>query len=94
MLSTRFRKIIGFDEFHSPGFKMNIIFIETFFLKKESIVFALYSSNWTKMNIKCKKLILLTMKLNNANHKKLKFTETKIVNLEMFFKVSITIIIL
>ncbi|XP_022169059.1 odorant receptor 46a-like [Myzus persicae] len=54
--------------------------------QKDSIVFALYSSNWTEMDMKCKKLILLTMQLNNANHKKLKFTGTKIVNLEMFFK--------
>jgi len=56
--------------------------------KKDSIIFALYSSNWTEMDMKCKRLILLMMKLNNANHKKLKFTRTKIVNLEMFFKVS------
>ncbi|XP_060857454.1 uncharacterized protein LOC132935036 isoform X1 [Metopolophium dirhodum] len=54
--------------------------------QKDSIIFALYSSNWTEMDMKCKKLILLTMILNNANHKKLKFTRTKIVNLEMFFK--------
>ncbi|XP_022169093.1 odorant receptor 46a-like, partial [Myzus persicae] len=54
--------------------------------QKDSIVFALYSSNWTEMDMKCKKLILLAMKLNNANYKKLKFTRTKIVNLEMFFK--------
>ncbi|XP_022169061.1 odorant receptor 46a-like [Myzus persicae] len=54
--------------------------------QKDSIVFALYSSNWTEMDLKCKKLILLAMQLNNANHKKLKFTRTKIVNLEMFFK--------
>ncbi|XP_060858694.1 uncharacterized protein LOC132936046 [Metopolophium dirhodum] len=54
--------------------------------QKDSIIFALYSSNWTDMDMKCKKLILLMMKLNNANHKKLKFTRTKIVNLEMFFK--------
>ncbi|CAI6346948.1 unnamed protein product [Macrosiphum euphorbiae] len=54
--------------------------------QKDSIIFALYSSNWTEMDMKCKKLILLTMKMNNANYKKLKFTRTKIVNLEMFFK--------
>ncbi|CAI6373144.1 unnamed protein product [Macrosiphum euphorbiae] len=54
--------------------------------QKDSVIFALYSSNWTEMDMKCKKLILLTMKLNNANQKKLKFTRTKIVNLEMFFK--------
>jgi len=39
------------------------------------------------MDMKYKQLILLTMKLNNANNKQLKFTRTKIVNLEMFFKV-------
>ncbi|CAI6373156.1 unnamed protein product [Macrosiphum euphorbiae] len=54
--------------------------------QKDSVIFALYSSNWTEMDMKCKKLILLTMRLNNANQKKLKFTRTKIVNLEMFFK--------
>eukprot|EP00102_Acyrthosiphon_pisum_P024972 XP_016662182.1 PREDICTED: odorant receptor 46a-like [Acyrthosiphon pisum] len=54
--------------------------------QKDSIIFALYSSNWTEMDMKCKKLILLTMKMNNANQKKLKFTRTKIVNLEMFYK--------
>jgi len=46
------------------------------------------------MDMKCKKLILLTMKLNNANHKNLKFTRTKIVNLELFFKVSTAIVII
>ncbi|KAL4098229.1 hypothetical protein QTP88_022873 [Uroleucon formosanum] len=54
--------------------------------QKDSIIFALYSSNWTEMDMKFKKLILLTMKMNNTNHKMLKFTRTKIVNLEMFFK--------
>jgi len=65
-----------------------------FLLKKDSIVFPIYSSNWTEMDMKCKKLILLTMKMNNANQKKLKFTRTKIVNLEMFFKVNIFIVII
>ncbi|XP_025205506.1 uncharacterized protein LOC112601867 [Melanaphis sacchari] len=54
--------------------------------QKDSIIFSLYSSNWTEMDMKCKKLILLTMRLNNANFKKLKFTTTKIINLEFFFK--------
>eukprot|EP00102_Acyrthosiphon_pisum_P023049 XP_016660259.1 PREDICTED: odorant receptor 46a-like [Acyrthosiphon pisum] len=53
--------------------------------QKDSVIFALYSSNWTEMDMKCKKLILLMMKLNNADHKKLRFTIAKIVNLEMFF---------
>jgi len=46
------------------------------------------------MNMKCKKLVLLTMQLNNANNQQLKFTRTKIVNLEMFFKVSTNIVII
>ncbi|XP_060868354.1 uncharacterized protein LOC132943398 [Metopolophium dirhodum] len=54
--------------------------------QKDSIVYALYSSNWTEMDMKCKKLILLTMKLNNANQKTLRYTRTRVVNLEMFFK--------
>jgi len=41
------------------------------------------------MNMKSKKLILLTMKMNNANQKKLKITKTRIVNLEMYLKVSV-----
>eukprot|EP00102_Acyrthosiphon_pisum_P026807 XP_016664017.1 PREDICTED: uncharacterized protein LOC107885094 [Acyrthosiphon pisum] len=55
-------------------------------IMKDSIKFALYSSNWTEMDMKCKQLILLTMQLNNANQKKLRFSRTKIVNMEMFFK--------
>ncbi|XP_025424667.1 uncharacterized protein LOC112693690 isoform X2 [Sipha flava] len=51
---------------------------------KDSITFMLYSSNWTDMDKKSKKLILFAMKLNNANDLKLKFTQTRIVNLEMF----------
>ncbi|XP_022160648.1 uncharacterized protein LOC111026807 [Myzus persicae] len=54
--------------------------------QKDAIVLALYSSNWTKMDIRCRKMILLTMKMHNAHYQKLKFTRTKIVNLEMFFK--------
>ncbi|XP_026807368.1 odorant receptor 46a-like [Rhopalosiphum maidis] len=54
--------------------------------QKDSIIFALYSSNWTEMDMKCKKMILFIMKMNNANYKKLKLTSTKIINLEMFFK--------
>ncbi|XP_060868921.1 uncharacterized protein LOC132943821 [Metopolophium dirhodum] len=35
--------------------------------QKDSIIYALYSSNWTEMDMKSEKLILLTMQLNNAN---------------------------
>jgi len=46
------------------------------------------------MDMKCKKMILLTMKMNNADQKKLRFTSTRTVNLNMFFKVSTIIIII
>ncbi|XP_060835649.1 odorant receptor 46a-like [Rhopalosiphum padi] len=52
--------------------------------KKDSIIFALYSSNWTNMDLKTKKIILFGLIINNANQLKMKFTNTKIVNLEMF----------
>jgi len=46
------------------------------------------------MGMKCKKLILLTMQLNNANQKKLRYSRSKIVNMEMYFKVRIIRIII
>ncbi|VVC28588.1 Olfactory receptor, insect [Cinara cedri] len=52
--------------------------------KKDSIIFALYSSNWTEMDVETKKQIMFAMKMNNTNNSKMKFTLTKIVNLEMF----------
>jgi len=65
-----------------------------YLLKKDSIIFALYRSNLTEMDMKCKQMILLTMKVNNAYHKKLRFIRTKIVNLEIFFRVNTNIIII
>lgn len=51
------------------------------------MLFALYSSKRIEMDIECKKLILLTMRMNYANKQKLQFTRTNIVYREMFFKV-------
>lgn len=51
--------------------------------------FALYSSNWTQMSIKNRKLILLAMRTNDAEKTKLKISSKKIVNLEMFAYVCI-----
>jgi hypothetical protein len=41
------------------------------------------------MNMESRKLIVCAMNMNNANQLKLKFTDTKIVNLEMFSHVRI-----
>eukprot|EP00102_Acyrthosiphon_pisum_P020077 XP_016657287.1 PREDICTED: uncharacterized protein LOC107882832 [Acyrthosiphon pisum] len=53
-------------------------------LKRESMNFALYSSNWTDMSIKFKKLLLLTMRMNDAENLKMKISMKRIVNMEMF----------
>lgn len=43
------------------------------------------------MDRRSKKLILRTMQMNNANQIKLKYTVTKIINLELFSSVCITV---
>jgi len=43
------------------------------------------------MDLKSKTIILFGLTMNNANQLKMKFTNTKIVNLEMFSHVSIKI---
>lgn len=54
--------------------------------------FALYSSNWTYMSIKFKKLLLLTMQMNSAENLKMKVSIKKMVNMEMFADVRTTIL--
>jgi hypothetical protein len=57
--------------------------------QKESLNFALYSSGWTESSIKCKKILLLAMRLNNAEKLKLQITKKQIVNFELFTSVRI-----
>jgi len=52
--------------------------------------FALYSSDWTQMEMKFKKLLLLAMEMNDAHKLDMKLTAELIINLELFTKVSIT----
>jgi len=51
--------------------------------------FALYSSNWTQMEIQFKKLLLLAMQMHDANKLNIKLTAELIINLELFTKVRI-----
>ncbi|XP_022183354.1 uncharacterized protein LOC111042928 [Myzus persicae] len=53
----------------------------------DEINFALYSSNWTEMSIKFKKLLLLTMQINNANNFKLNVSTNIVVNLKLYTNV-------
>lgn len=55
----------------------------------ELLNFSLYSSDWTGRNIEFKKLLLLTMKMNSANKLQIKISLKRIINVEMFAKVSI-----
>ncbi|KAE9528124.1 hypothetical protein AGLY_012546 [Aphis glycines] len=55
--------------------------------KKDAMTFSLYSCNWTELfDMKCKKLVFLTMGMNDAHHQKLQYTRTRIINLEMFYQ--------
>lgn len=49
--------------------------------------FALYSSDWTQMSIEYRKLLLYTMRMNDAEKTILKISPTRIVNLKMFANV-------
>ncbi|CAI6362883.1 unnamed protein product [Macrosiphum euphorbiae] len=65
---------------------MTCFVFNTLEIKKDSITFGLYSSNWTEMDLKLKKLILLTMRMANAQQDKLQFTRTRIINMELFYQ--------
>jgi len=56
-------------------------------MQKESVNFGIYSCDWTKMDLKFKKLLLVAMKINNADKLKIKSTPNKIVNLQLFSSV-------
>jgi len=62
-------------------------------LQKNNINFALYNCNWTEMDITFKKLLLLSMQINNSENLKLKATAQIIINLQLFSNVNIHIII-
>lgn len=70
------------------------IILSNLLFQKDSMNFALYSSDWTAMSINYKKMLLFTMRMNDAEKLKLKISLRKIVNLEMFASVCIVLSIL
>ncbi|XP_025196562.1 odorant receptor 22c-like [Melanaphis sacchari] len=54
---------------------------------KSTVNFGLYSSNWTEMDLKYKKTLLLAMTMNSAHKRVMKVSPNSIVNLEMFSRV-------
>lgn len=62
----------------------------TFFMQMELVNFGIYSCDWTNKNLKFKKLLLLTMRMNDACNKlALKASSKKIINLHLFTSVPI-----
>lgn len=53
-------------------------------LQKEYVKFGMYSCNWTAMNLKTRKLLLLAMRVEDANKLMIKSTPKKIINLQLF----------
>lgn len=68
--------------------KLIIMLLNSLF-QQDTMNFALYSSNWTAMSVNYKKMLLFTMRMNDAEKLKLKISLRKIVNLEMFASVRI-----
>lgn len=46
--------------------------------------FALYSCNWTAMDLKLKNTVLLAMRMNDANQLMINASPNKIINLQLF----------
>ncbi|XP_026807283.1 odorant receptor 22a-like [Rhopalosiphum maidis] len=73
--------------FISAQFFLYCYLLDRMNLKRESVNFAIYSCDWTKMDLKFKKLLLLTMRMNDANNLMIKISPKKVVNLQMFTNV-------
>lgn len=52
------------------------------------INFGLYGSNWTEMDLKFKKTLLLIMSMNSAHRRMMKVSPKSVVNMEMFARVT------
>uniref|UniRef100_A0A2S2PF24 Uncharacterized protein n=1 Tax=Schizaphis graminum TaxID=13262 RepID=A0A2S2PF24_SCHGA len=57
---------------------------------KESVHSGMYSFNWTSMNLRSRKMLLLSMQLNNANKLMMKITPRNIISLQLFNSVIFT----
>ncbi|XP_050436543.1 uncharacterized protein LOC126843211 [Adelges cooleyi] len=80
-----FKMIIGFAVFVFNLF-MTCSLCTAINDEKEAIIFALYSTGWTEMDMESKRTVLLAMNMNNANNLCLRFTKDKLVDLNLFLK--------
>lgn len=70
---------------------MIILFWYCFINQREAITFALYNTNWNEMHVSGRKMVLLGMQINETNYARIKYSNTKIVNLKMYASVRIVI---
>ncbi|XP_026805373.1 odorant receptor 2a-like [Rhopalosiphum maidis] len=59
-------------------------------IQRELVNFSIYSCNWTEMNLKFKKLLLFTLRMNDANQMVIKASPKKIINLQLFANIMST----
>lgn len=62
--------------------------IKRYILQKKSIKFRMYGCNWTVMNKKVQKLLLLSMVMDDANGLMIKISPKIIINLQFFSSVN------
>ncbi|CAH1724318.1 unnamed protein product [Aphis gossypii] len=86
LTSTQSLKMCSFPIFFFQIYYTCLVF-ENLNNQKTAMNFALYSSNWTQMEIQFKKLLLLAMQMHDANKLNIKLTAELIINLELFTKV-------
>ncbi|XP_026807464.1 odorant receptor 46a-like [Rhopalosiphum maidis] len=53
-------------------------------IQRELVNFSIYSCKWTKMDLKFKKLLLFTMRMNDANQMVIRASPKRIINLQLF----------
>ncbi|XP_025195581.1 uncharacterized protein LOC112594795 [Melanaphis sacchari] len=86
LTSTQSLKMCSFPIFFYQIYYTCLVFGDVDKQKSE-MNFALYSSNWTKMEIQFKKLLLLAMRMHDAHKSNMKLTAELIINLEIFTRV-------
>lgn len=61
-------------------------------VQRDTVNFGIYSCNWINMDLQFKKVLLLAMRLNDANQVVIKSTPRKIVNLQLFASVMLNLL--
>lgn len=58
------------------------------FKQREDVNYRIYCCDWTAMNLRYKKLMILTMRMNDAIKMTIRATPVKTINLQLFVSVT------